>query len=93
MTAALFDTFGLANMSPQTVARGTFRALDRLQDYKPHEQAAAAACLLLIICETCGVEPQTVFVPVKNLLLDEREGGREQFKAVRMYAANELAKR
>ena len=87
-----FDFQGLTNVSPQRVARGTFLALDRLQQFKPHEQAAAAAVFLLTICETCGVEPQDVFVPIKNLLMDEREGKREQFVAVRMYAENELAK-
>jgi hypothetical protein len=92
LTKPFFDYQGLTNVSPQKVARASFLAIDRFQEFEPHEQAAAAAVVLLTICEACAVEPQDVFVAVKNLLMDEREGKREQFRAVQAYVENEIAK-
>jgi hypothetical protein len=83
----------MTNVSPDRVARASFKIVSKLQDWQPHEQAVAAAVVFLTIAEQFGVEPQDVFVATKNLLMDEREGKREQFRALAEYVRNELDKR
>lgn len=90
MSKTRFDHLALANVSPKRVARATFRALDRIQEYEPHEQCAAAAALFIVVCETCKADPQDVMTATRNLLMDEREGRRQEFQALRMYAENEI---
>jgi hypothetical protein len=86
------DQFDISNASPQKVARGAFRVIDRLQDYQPHEQVMSCAAAFILIAEQCRIEnPQDLFTAVKNMLNDEREGGRQQFTAVRNYAQHELS--
>lgn len=86
-----FDYMGLTNAAPQRVARLSFLVLNEIQEGKPHEQVVAAAVVFLTICEALKVPPQDVFVATKNLLNDEREGGREQFRALQAYVDGELA--
>jgi hypothetical protein len=83
---------GLNNADPAQVAQAAFTQLDRLQGFKQEVLCASAAATFLLLCEHFKVEPQDVFVATKNLLMDDREGGRHEFEAVRLFVKHEITK-
>ena len=82
------------NAPPKEVALASFEIINALQNHydRPHVQAAAACAVFLVLCQQVRIEPQTIFTAVSNILSDEREGGRDEFEALRMYVANEIIK-
>jgi hypothetical protein len=83
---------GLNNADPSQVAKAVFEQLDRLQGHPQGVLCASAAITFLLLCEHFKVEPQDVFVAAKNLLMDDRQGGRHEFGAVRLFVQNEITK-
>ncbi len=83
---------GLNNAPPKEVAQAAFELLDRLQNHRQEVLCASLAAAFLVVCEHFQVEPQDVFVATRNLLMDEREGGRHEFGAVKLFVQHEIAK-
>jgi len=81
---------GLNNADLEVVAQAAFRIIETLQDSKSHVQAAATAAAFLILCDRYRIEPQEVFRVAQKMLLDDVNGGRFEFRAMRLYAQHEL---
>lgn len=83
----------LNNFQRKEVAESTFLLLTRLQDHPSDTQIASACAMFLLLCEEFKIEPQDVFVAVKNALARPREiDGEDCFRAVRLYITHELNK-
>lgn len=89
--STLFNRDLLNNAAPGDIAQAVYSLVDDLQLQKPHLQAAAVAVLFLIVADLWRVPPQDVFTVVKNLMTDPIHGERPEFRALRMYANEELA--
>jgi len=84
----------LNNAPPKEVAEASFEIIDRLQHRHstPHIQAAAVCAAFLVLCHRLRIEAQDVFTATGNMMADEREGGRAEFQALKLYVDNEIAK-
>ena len=83
----------LANADSAQVANLTMTIISKMQD-KPGrtgEQAAAAACVFLLMCERFDIDPVDAFLVSKNLMRksDQYNKG-QQFAAARHYLKEEL---
>lgn len=77
------------NANPDDVAAAAMQALDALQTHQPHAQVTGAAALFLVIADHFGLTAQDVMTVVKNLMF-HTQGGQPAFRALKVYAENEL---
>lgn len=80
----------MANAPVQAVATAAMQLVDRLQDHAPMIQSVAACVLFKTLCETHGLNPQDVFTVAGNMLANTVHGERPEWRALRLYAKNEL---
>jgi len=80
----------LMNMaSVKEAATSTMRVIDAAQDLPPHLQLIGITATFKMMLERFGVDPQDAFTAVDNIM-NNAEGKRAEFRAVRMYLATEL---
>lgn len=94
MKGTLLDPLALGNADKQKVTRACVKVFDRIQQWKPEEQAIALACSFLILCRAMKVEPQDVFTVSQNLMYDPVNANRvdHRFDAMRWHLENQVLK-
>lgn len=79
---------------PRKVASCSMTVLDAMQlRFTSEEQVLGAVCTALLLCERFNVPAQDAFTAASNLMNERvhgEAGMRPEFKAVQLYAANEL---
>jgi len=65
------------------------RVIDAVQDLPPHLQLIAITAAFKLMIDRFDVPAQDAFVIVDNIMQDQ-EGKRPEFAAVRMYMENEV---
>lgn len=79
----------LNNAKPDRVSRAMMEAIDRLQNYQPHEQLMGVCALFLFLSQAWGIPAQDVFTATKNLINDA-DGKRPEFAGIETYIKKEL---
>lgn len=74
---------------PQDVSRTALTVLNALQEVRPEVQVMGAAVVFLELSEHLGIPAQDVFTATKNLI-NNQDGKRTEFRAVRAYIEGEL---
>lgn len=85
----MFNRDRMVNASAGAVAHAAMSVLDAVQTRPPEAQVLGAAAFFITACERFGVPAQDAFTAVTNLMND-REGRKPEFAAVRLYMENEL---
>jgi putative heme iron utilization protein len=80
----------MTNAPIKDVAQATMRMVDALQHHPAAIQSVAAAALFLTVCKVHRLVPQDVFTVANNMMADTIHGERPEFRALRLYAKNEL---
>lgn len=80
----------LVNAPSEAAAQVAMQLVDRLQDHKPALQCAGIAAVFLAACRVHRVDPKDVLSTATNMLADTIHGERPEFRALRLYAENEL---
>lgn len=84
-----FNRDAMNMAKPREVSRASLLVLNTLQDVRPEVQIMGAATVFLELAEFLGVAAQDAFTATKNLINDQ-DGKRVEFKAVRAYLEGEL---
>lgn len=84
-----FNRDAMNMAKPREVSRASLLVLNTLQDVRPEVQIMGAATVFLELAEFLGVPAQDAFTATKNLINDQ-DGKRVEFKAVRAYLEGEL---
>lgn len=85
-----FSYDGFANASVEEVSRAVVAVIDAVQTTDPEIQAHAVALAFLLITQQYRVEPQDVFVVVKNLMASTAAGHSIEYRALLDYVKMEL---
>lgn len=83
-----YDAF--ANAPVADVAEAVVAVINAVQTVEPAIQAHAVALAFLLITQQYRVEPQDVFVVVKNLMASNAAGHSIEYRALLDYVENEL---
>ena len=81
------DLMGMAPVKQS--ATSTMRVIDALQDLPPHLQMIAVTASFKLMADRFGMPVQDAFTMTDNIM-NEAEGKRPEFAAVRMYLENEV---
>ena len=77
------------NTNVRHAANASVAVIDRLQAFNAHEQVAGLGAVFLMMAEHHGISAQDAFSVITNIMNDA-EGRRAEFAAVKMYMENEL---
>lgn len=80
----------LVNAPSEAVAQAAMQLVDRLQSHPAAVQSVATAVLFLAVCQVHALDPRDALTVAGNMTADTLHGERPEFRALRLYARNEL---